>query len=76
MGNPARRLRRARGRQRRPPTIIAYDTSAFTSAEDALRTAARAQGCTCKPDVTLTDDGQAHLLHDDWCALLRRQDVN
>lgn len=78
MSNPARRLRRARERQqpRRTPTIVAYDTSAFTSAEDALRTAARAQGCTCKPDVTLTDDKQAHLLHDDWCALLRREDAN
>jgi hypothetical protein len=72
MTPPARRPRR----NPIAPSIVAYDTTAYANPKDALRTAARAQGCTCNPDVTLTDDGQAHLWHDDWCALLRQQDVN
>jgi hypothetical protein len=76
MSSPSRRLRRSRERQRRAPTVVAYDKSAFTSAEEALRAAARAQGCTCNVQITLGNNGHAHAQHDDWCALLRREDVN
>jgi hypothetical protein len=78
MSSPARRLRRARERQHKriAPTIVAYDKSTFTTPEDALRVAARAQGCTCNPHITLDSGGHATARHDDWCALLRRQDVN
>jgi hypothetical protein len=76
--SPGRRLRRARERQHRPiaPTIVAYNTETFTTAEEALRAAARAQGCTCDVRITLAPNGHAHAAHDDWCALLRREDTN
>lgn len=77
MTNPGRRLRRALERQKRTaPTLVAYDMGSFPSAQDAVLAAARAQGCTCRPDITLDGAGHAHALHDDWCALLRRGDVN
>ena len=78
MSSPGRRLRRARGRQQKPgaPTVVAYNPETFTSPEQALLAAARAEGCTCNPDITLEPNGHAYTRHDDWCALLRRRDVN
>jgi len=78
MSSPGRRLRRARERQQKhvAPTAVIYDTTSFRTAEDALLVAARAEGCTCDPDITLADPPHAHVYHDDWCALLRRQDIN
>jgi hypothetical protein len=46
-----------------------------TTAIEAVTAAARGQGCTCDPEVTI-DGVRAFLRHDDWCALLRQQDVN
>jgi hypothetical protein len=39
--------------------------------------AARAAGCTCVPDIVMSDaDQYARVYHDDWCGLLRREDLN
>ncbi len=59
---------------RRPQTIAAYDADRLT-AKDAALTAAKADGCTCNPDITINGT-HATVRHDDWCALLRRRDVN
>jgi hypothetical protein len=41
------------------------------------RRAARAAGCTCSLIVVVSDvEQEACVYHDDWCALLRRGDVN
>ena len=47
---------------------------------NVARQAARANGCTCIPDITLLPidiEGlavrQARVVHDDWCALMRRR---
>lgn len=67
----------ARRRPQRPaPSLLAYDPARLAK-RDAVLAAARAQGCTCKPTITIAPDGyNATVGHDDWCALLRRQDVN
>lgn len=40
----------------------------------AVLTSALLAGCTCSPDVDLTEEGdgihRATVRHDDWCALL------
>jgi len=56
--------------------MVVYDSTAFATAEDAVRAAARAQGCTCTPDVTLGPYPHARVEHDDWCVLLRQGDLN
>jgi hypothetical protein len=43
--------------------------------QEAAIVAARAEGCTCAPEVTIAGVS-AFLRHDDWCALLRKRDVN
>jgi hypothetical protein len=64
----------ARRPRKRPDAIALYDPER-TSAIDAAIAAARGQGCTCQPEVTI-DGVRAFLRHDDWCALLRKRDVN
>jgi hypothetical protein len=77
MSSPSRRLRRARERQQRHATPDAYALYAEDrmTAEEAAIVVARAEGCTCTPTVTIAGQ-RAFLAHDDWCALLRRKDVN
>jgi hypothetical protein len=76
MSRRKRLTRRARSRadERKPDALALYDPERMTPAEAIIATA-RAQGCTCKPEVTI-DGVRAFLRHDDWCALLRKQDVN
>lgn len=57
------------------PTQIVAFRPPFT-ARGALLVAAKAAGCTCDPDIDIGDWPQARVRHDDWCALLRRADVN
>ena len=66
--------RRKQNPLRRPAAGVLYNPDAMTPRQAAI-VAARAEGCTCKPTVTV-DGVRAFLQHDDWCALLRRQDVN
>jgi hypothetical protein len=54
---------------------MAYDPERMT-AHEAVLTAARLAGCTCNPDIELAEPPHAHVRHDNWCALLRAQDVN
>ncbi len=75
MSNPARKLRREREReQRRDTSVVLYAPGVLTNLE-AVRVAIRTEGCTCKPDITV-EGIYAHVQHDDWCALLRKRDVN
>jgi hypothetical protein len=47
------------------------------SPRQAMLMAARAAGCTCMPDIVVSGvDECAGIFHDEWCALLRRGDVN
>jgi hypothetical protein len=63
-------------RHRKQPAVVAYDRDRFATPQEALLAAARAQGCTCNPVITIDDNDNATARHDDWCALLRRQDTN
>lgn len=62
--------------------IAIYDPATFTDPQQAALIAARADGCTCNPEISIKanagngDIGHATIRHDDWCALLRRGDVN
>jgi hypothetical protein len=67
----ARRIRR---RRERPPQLVAYLTDRL-AAREATLAAARASGCTCQPEIEL-DWPRVYCRHDDWCALLRCEDVN
>jgi hypothetical protein len=58
----------------RPTSAVLYDHLRITAQEAAI-VAARAEGCTCAPEVTIAGVS-AYLRHDQHCALLRRQDVN
>jgi hypothetical protein len=58
----------------KPDAFALYDPDAMTPQEAAI-VAARADGCTCAPTVTIAGVS-AFLRHDDWCALLRREGVN
>jgi hypothetical protein len=71
-----RQIRRAMARDKPgiAPTIAGYRSDRLT-AHQAASTAARAQGCTCDPDIEI-DGIHAYVRHDDWCALLRHGDVN
>ena len=60
-------------RRRRAQAVI-YDEQKVTAAEAALM-AARVSGCTCDPEIDL-EGIAATVYHDDWCALLRREDRN
>jgi hypothetical protein len=53
---------------------VIYDPDRL-SAKDAALIAARELGCTCAADITVSD-GVAWILHDWYCALARREDVN
>lgn len=64
----------ARPRVARPDALALYDPSSTTAVE-AVKAAAKAQGCTCEPTVTLSDV-RALVQHDEWCVLLRRKDTN
>ena len=55
----------------------------FPADQDPARAAllaARAQGCTCSPEVEIRElrpgVHTAIVAHDAWCALLRREDRN
>ena len=63
-------------RSRRPRFVqpIAYDPERL-DAEEAVRLATRAQGCTCDPDV-IFNGISVRVSHDSWCPLLRRGDRN
>lgn len=63
--------------------ITIYAPEKFASAEDAIRVAVRATGCTCNPEFEIQgalgpgDIERVTVHHDNWCALLRRlEDVN
>ena len=59
-------------------TAALFSEKAMT-AEEAAFAAARAEGCTCDPEVKLVEVDGIHygaMLHDDWCALMRRADMN
>ena len=71
MSSFARRIRR---RRERPQQLLAYASDRI-DAHDATLAAARASGCTCQPDIAL-GGSYVYCRHDDWCALLRREDVN
>jgi hypothetical protein len=58
----------------KPDALAFYDPDAMTPAEAVIATA-RAQGCSCQPEVTISGM-RAFLRHDTWCALLRKRDVN
>jgi hypothetical protein len=73
MSRQDRRSQHAR-RVANPDALAFYDPDAMTP-DEAVLAAARAQGCTCRPTVTL-HGASAVLQHDDWCALLRKRDVN
>jgi hypothetical protein len=60
--------------ERRPTSAVLYDHERITAQEAAI-VAARAEGCTCAPEVTIAGVS-AFLRHDSWCSLLRRRDVN
>jgi hypothetical protein len=68
------RRRRPRAQRREPDAVALFDPTQ-TSAVEAVIATARGQGCTCKPDVTI-EGVRAVLHHDEWCALLRKRDVN
>jgi hypothetical protein len=57
-----------------PDARVIYDPGRF-SLEQAALLGARAEGCTCEPDIR-TEGVHAYVAHDDWCALLRRKDTN
>jgi hypothetical protein len=69
----------ADGRSRHPrlprPDALAFFDPEQTTPEEAVTAAARAEGCTCNPTVTIRG-ARAVLQHDDWCALLRKRDLN
>lgn len=67
-------VRQLRRRRRRQPQLAAYRTDRF-AAHEATLAAARASGCTCQPEIELKWP-RVYCRHDDWCALLRREDVN
>ena len=68
------RARRPRKQRPTPDALAFYDPGKVTP-DEAVLVAARAQGCTCQPTVTIR--GASVLVqHDDWCVLLRRKDVN
>ena len=56
------------------PAGVLYDGQQITAQEAAI-VAARAEGCTCAPEVTIAGTS-AFLRHDPECVLLRRRDVN
>jgi hypothetical protein len=58
-----------------PPSPLIYDPAKLTRRE-AMLMAARAQGCTCEPDIRIGEWPHAYVEHDDWRALLRRGDRN
>jgi excisionase family DNA binding protein len=58
----------------KPDAIALYDPER-TTVNEAVTAAARAEGCTCNPEVTIKGVS-AYLRHDQHCALLRRKDVN
>jgi hypothetical protein len=73
MSNQARRSRR-----RKPSLaqLVEFDTGRV-SPDQAMLAAARAAGCTCAPDIVVSDgDQSARIYHDSWCALLRRGDLS
>jgi hypothetical protein len=61
-------------KQDQKPAVVLYDDQRITAQEAAI-VAARAEGCTCAPEVTIAGVS-AVLRHDSHCALLRRKDVN
>jgi hypothetical protein len=72
------RARRS-GRRRRKPfygQVVEFEPGRV-SPRQAMLVAARAAGCTCRPDIVVSDaDRSAGIYHDSWCALLRREDLN
>jgi hypothetical protein len=60
--------------KQKPTSAVLYDDQQITAQEAAI-IAARAEGCTCAPEVTIAGVS-AFLRHDSHCALLRRRDVN
>lgn len=70
-----RQLRRRQRDSVRPSQLVAYAADRL-SAREALLSATRAAGCTCSPTIELDNWPNAHVYHDDWCALLRAEDVN
>ncbi len=57
------------------PHLVIYSTGKITTPEQAALAAAKASGCTCEPEITVKGI-TATISHDDWCALLRREDRN
>jgi hypothetical protein len=71
VSEPVRKPRRNRDRQ----TQVAIYRPDRRSAIEVALIAARAGGCTCEPEIEMRGV-RAIVSHDDWCALLRRGDVN
>jgi hypothetical protein len=74
----SRSARRSRQRRRTPfyGQLVEFEPGRVSSLQ-AMLVAARAAGCTCAPDIVLSDvDKCAGIYHDSWCALLRRRDLN
>jgi hypothetical protein len=62
-------------RRRDPAPQLALILDPTLDAKRAALIAARAAGCTCAPDVEIRGI-RATVRHDNWCALLRREDRN
>jgi hypothetical protein len=88
MSSPARRLKRRkrkanphaerRKRKPKPPVeqFVVFEPD-LVSSRDAMLAAARAAGCTCRPDIVVCDlHRRAAIFHDEWCALLRQGEAN
>lgn len=65
--------------RRTPPAraqVVMFDL-ARVDPRKAMLAAARAAGCTCSPDISVSDvEHEAFVYHDAWCALLRQGDRN
>lgn len=62
-------------RERIPPTIVVIDED--VDLRKAIIAAARAEGCTCEPDIALRGEtGHVTVAHEDWCGLIRSRDRN
>lgn len=70
MSKPVRRP----GAPRATPMVTIYKPGVLTDRE-AIQAAIRAEGCTCKATVRI-EGIHAHVEHDAWCPILRKQDVN
>jgi hypothetical protein len=67
--------RHVRRRRSAAASVVAFNPDRL-SLEDATVAAARAEGCVCDPQLSKIAWPHVTILHDDWCPVMRRQDVN